>query len=89
MRDNQLLDNRSVSTFPWQGIDAVSDELFEVVISIRLAWKFQKGSYIQLQFSSPQFTTGFRRVQSSPRAPDKTLICVVKSYKVNNCSYNW
>jgi hypothetical protein len=28
MRNSPLLDNGSVSTFPWKRIDAVSDELF-------------------------------------------------------------
>jgi hypothetical protein len=42
MRDSQLLDNGSASTFPWQRTDAVSDELFELVINSRFAWNLQK-----------------------------------------------
>jgi hypothetical protein len=59
MRDNQLLDNGSVSTFPWQRIDAVSDELFEMVIYIRFVSKLEKRSYSHLQFSSPQGSEEF------------------------------
>jgi hypothetical protein len=32
MQDSPLLDNSLVSTIPWQRIDAISDELFEMVI---------------------------------------------------------
>jgi hypothetical protein len=42
MWNSPLLDNGSVSTFPWQRIDAVSDELFEMVIYIRFASKLQE-----------------------------------------------
>jgi hypothetical protein len=52
-----LLDNGSVSTLPWQRIDAVSDEMFEIVIYIRFASKLQKRSYSQLQFSSEEFSS--------------------------------
>jgi hypothetical protein len=88
MRDNQLLQNVSVSTFPYQRIDAVSDELFEMVISIRFASKLQKGSYSYPQISSPQSSEEFSPVQEqrqssrqdslevTARAPDKTLVCV-------------
>jgi hypothetical protein len=49
MQDSQLLDNGPVSTFPWQRIDAVSDELFEMVNYIRFTSRLQKRSYSQLQ----------------------------------------
>jgi hypothetical protein len=39
-----LLDNSSVSTFARQRIEAVTDELFEMVVSIRFASKLQKES---------------------------------------------
>jgi hypothetical protein len=54
----------------------MSDELFDVMINIQFALKLQNRSYSQLQFTSPQFITGFRIVQSGPRAPDKALVCV-------------
>jgi hypothetical protein len=60
MRDSQLLDNGSVSTFSCQQIKAISDELFEIVIYIPLALKLQMRSYSKLQFSSPKFTRDFR-----------------------------
>jgi hypothetical protein len=46
--------------FPWQQIDAGSDELFEMVINIQFTSKLKE----KLQ-SAPvhhEFTTGFRRV---------------------------
>jgi hypothetical protein len=60
MRNIPLLDNGSVNTFPWQRIDAVSDELFEMVIYILFASK--------LQTAPVQYTTEFRRVQVGLRA---------------------
>jgi hypothetical protein len=42
MRNSPLLDNGSVKTFPWKPIDAVTDELFEMVIYIRFTSKLQK-----------------------------------------------
>jgi hypothetical protein len=42
MRDSQLLDNGSVSTFSWQRIEAGSNELFEMLINIRFASKLRK-----------------------------------------------
>jgi hypothetical protein len=45
MRESQFLDNGSVSTFPWQRIEAVSDEMFEMVIYFRFDSKLQKRSY--------------------------------------------
>jgi hypothetical protein len=63
MRNNQLLDNNSASTFPWQRIDAESDELFEMEIYIRFASKLQNRRYSQLQFSSQQSSEEFSSVQ--------------------------
>jgi hypothetical protein len=60
MRDSPVLDNGSVNMFPWQLIEAVSDELFEMVIYGRFASKLQKRSYSQLQFSSQQSSEEFR-----------------------------
>jgi hypothetical protein len=37
-----LLDNGSVSTFPWQRIDVVTDELFEVAFYIRFAPRYKR-----------------------------------------------
>jgi hypothetical protein len=72
MRNSPLLDNGSVNMFPWQRIDAVSDELFKRVIKIWFASKLQK----KLQSAPVQFTTELRGVQSSPKAEDNTLACV-------------
>jgi hypothetical protein len=47
--------------FPWQQIDAVSDEM--LMINIRFASKLQKRSYSELQFSSPQSSEEFSPVQ--------------------------
>jgi hypothetical protein len=69
MRNSPLLDNGSASTFPWQRIDAVSGELFEMVINIQFASKLQKRSYSQLQFSSAP-------VKERDSLENKTLVCV-------------
>jgi hypothetical protein len=42
MQNNILLDNGSVSMFPWQRINTLSDELFEMVIYIRFTSKLQR-----------------------------------------------
>jgi hypothetical protein len=62
MRNSPLLDNGSVSTFPLQRIDAVTDELFEKVIYIRFASKlvqlssvkFISDSFVEVQKLSVQ-----------------------------------
>jgi hypothetical protein len=60
-RNSPLPNNDSVSNFPRQRIDAVTDELFEMVVSIRFASKLQKESSVQfssVQFSSVHFSSG-------------------------------
>jgi hypothetical protein len=42
IRNSSLLDNGSVSTFTWQQIDAVTDELFETVVSVRLGLSYKR-----------------------------------------------
>jgi hypothetical protein len=59
MRNIPLLDSGSVSVLSWQRIEAVSDELFEMVIYILFASKLQN----KLQSAPVQFTTEFKRVQ--------------------------
>jgi hypothetical protein len=70
MWNSPLLENSSVSTFPWQQIDAVSDELFEMVIYIWFASKLQKRSYIELQVSSSHSSAP---VKESHSPADKTF----------------
>jgi hypothetical protein len=41
-RSGLLLGNGSVSTFPRQQIDAVTDEMFEVLISLRFAPSYKR-----------------------------------------------
>jgi hypothetical protein len=45
-QNSPLLDNGSVSTFPRQGIDAVTDELFDLVVSFWFASKLKKESSV-------------------------------------------
>jgi hypothetical protein len=52
-RNSPLLDNGSVSTFLLQRIDAVTDELFEIMVSIRFASKLREENSVQ--FSSREF----------------------------------
>jgi hypothetical protein len=48
-RNSPLLDNGSLSTFPQQTTDAVTDELFEMVVSIPFSSKLQKESSVQFK----------------------------------------
>jgi hypothetical protein len=60
-----LPDNGSVRTFPWQGIDAVTDELFKMVIYIQFASKLQKRVPAQSRDSpAPEFTRELHRESS-------------------------
>jgi hypothetical protein len=47
--NSPFLDNGSLSTFPRKRIDAVTDELFEIMVSIRFASKLQKESSVQFK----------------------------------------
>jgi hypothetical protein len=60
-RNSPLLDNGSVNTFPRQLIGGVTDELFEMVIYIRLASKLQKESSVQFtrEFNHSAFVGEF------------------------------
>jgi hypothetical protein len=59
-RNNPLLDNSSVSTFQRQRIDAVKDELFEIVIYVKFASELQKEGSVQFRkFNLSAFARGF------------------------------
>jgi hypothetical protein len=79
MRNSPLLDNGSVRTFPWQRIDTVTDELFNMVIYIQFASKLQKKVPVQSRDSPAPFKKSreapiHQRVHQKvqERVPDET-----------------